>query len=272
MGSPNILIPQLVLASLAIDAVVLYSIPAQADWPSLWAAVLSGLAGGQVNLATLWATLGRRRLPWRLAALAVVLAGWSAAFHAGSPIRVYPSTALWFFHFLVQMAMLSVILLAARLFGARLTHEKEPLDANRDDRRQFTLRHLFGWLTATAIALSALRATFAAAAFGVAAFQWTGILLFGSLISLLGMIAFCTVLDARSATRRLESVLVAALIVLAIESFAVSFQVLGGRFLVASLVYQGSAMLYCFLAAIILREAGIRVIWPPTEVTKGHKR
>ena len=267
MGSPKILIPQLIVASLAVDAVVLYSTPTQADWPSLWAAVLVGLAGGQVNLATLWATLGRGRLPWRLVALAVVLAGWSAAFHAGSPIRVYPSSALWFFHFLVQAAMLAAILLGARLFGTRLIHETESFGANRDRRRQFTLRRLFGWLTATAIALSALRATFATAAFGVAAFQWAGILLFGAVISLLGMIAFCTVLDTRDAIRRLESVLVAGLIILAIGFFAITFRVLGGRFLVAGLVYQGSAMLYCFLAAIILREAGIRVAWPPPKNT-----
>ncbi len=265
MGSPKILIPQLIVASLALDAVALYSTPAQANWPSLWAAILLGLAGGQVNLATLWASLGRGRLPWRLAALAVVLAGWSAALHAGSPIRVYPSPALWFFHFLVQMAVLSAILLAARLFGARLIHEKEPLDADRDDRRQFTLRRLFGWLTATAIALSALRATFATAAFGAAALQWAGTLLFGAVVSLLGMIAFCAVLDTRDTSRRLESVMVAGLIILAIGFFAMTFAAWRGDAVKASLVYQGGAMLYCLLAAMTLREAKIRIIWPPTK-------
>lgn len=271
MGSPKILIPQLIVASLAVDAVVLYSMPRQADWPSLWAAILLGLAGGQVNLATLWASLGRGRLPWRLAALAVVLGGWSAALHSGSPIRVYSSPALWFSHFLVQAAMLAAILLGARLFGARLIHEKTPLDANRDGRRQFTLRHLFGWLTATAIALSAFRATFEPVAFNVAGFQWAGIFLFGAVVSLLGIIAFCTILDTRDTIRRLESVLVAGLVLLAIGFFMTTFVAWEGDFLVAVLVYQSSAMLYCFLAAIILREAGIRVVWPPAKVTQPRK-
>jgi len=250
----------LIVASLAVDLVLLaWLVERSTKWPDLFVAATLGLAGGQINLATLWSILGCRHLPWRIATLFVVPLAWAFAITASAPeiLRDYDRVAVWGVHFLTQSALLVAILVLVRLSGATLLAGS--IAPPERPRRQFSLRYLFAWLTSTAIAMSALKTTFDHANLAETAFDWRGILSLGFVSSTLGLSSIWIVLDTRSRSNKLAAtwvttvpaVLVAVVTMLAVDKHK----------LLAVLLICIIAGLYSAIAWHVLSVAGFRLVW-----------
>ncbi len=265
MHANRILLYLLILTSLVLDLVLVVSLSDSSEWPHIFVAGLLGLAAGQINLATLGGVLGNRHLPWRVTVLLVVPLGWSFAIVVSAPqiLPGYGTAATWGVHFLTQTALLASILFLIRMRGACLPLGDLQPSNGRGRRLQFTLRYLFAWLTATAVALSALKTTFEHTKFAETRFQWDAILILGFVNAALGLIAAWIVLDTRAVFRRLAATMITALPAAAVIAYTI-FLIGDLEHLVAVLVLWFFAALYSALAVIVLRVAGFRITWPTT--------
>lgn len=262
MRENRILVPFLVLATVAVDAAVLCQSPAARPWPGAYAAVLLGMACGQVNLATIWAVLGRRMLAWRLAALVTVPIGWSFAIALAADFRGvagYTTAGTWAVHLLVQAGLLATVLLAVRLSGARLSPGRSAGAGRRGRPHQFTLGRLFGWMTASAIALSALKSAFGVSQPPNAAFDWRGILVLGAVSAAIGLGLVWGLLDTRPMFARWAAALVSA--VPAAWAIGYAACVADGSRLRAILLLWLVVAIYSSVAMGVLRIAGYRAEW-----------
>ncbi|MHB8899240.1 MAG: hypothetical protein ACYC6Y_10885 [Thermoguttaceae bacterium] len=262
MPPTRLLVSLLILASLALDLVLLALLPGRNPWPDLFVAALLGVAGGQVNLATAWSVLGYRHLPARLAGAVLVPVGWALAIAVTSStvLLQYRTAAAWAVHFLTHTAVLGALLLLFRLSGARLLEASFTAGAGPVRRFQFTLRYLFAWLTATALVLSALRTTFENVHLARITLDWTAILVLAFVNTMLGLASLWLIGD----TRRL-----AARIVAASATALPAGCVVGGVLLVADPDRYLSLGLLWFVAGaysavgwLVLRVAGVRLLWP----------
>ena len=253
----------LIVASLATDLVLLsWLVERRTQWPDLLVASALGLAAGQINLATLWGILGYRHLPWRAAVLIVVPLAWAFAMAASAPDMLtdydYDRVATWGVHFLAQSSVLTSILILVRLGGAVLVSES--LDfSDKPIRRQFALRYLFAWLTASAFVLSALKTTFDHANLAVNAFDWSGILILGFVNSTVGLSPLWLILDTRSRPRRLAATWVTAMPVVLIT--VATLLVFDRNRLLAVFLMWIVAGLYSAMAWHVLSVAGFRLTW-----------
>jgi hypothetical protein len=263
MHANRILLPLLILTSLTVDLVLVGWLSQHSVWPDTSLAVILGLAAGQINLATLWGVLGHQHVPWRIAALLVVPLGWSWAIVASAPhvLVGYGTAAAWGAHFLTQTALLASILTPIRLAGARMMSE-ELAPSDRPARRlQFTLRYLFAWLTATAVALSALKATFQDVKVAQVALPWDHVLGLCFVSAMLGLTCVWLVLDTRDLSTRLKTALVTAL--------PAACAAIGGSFflatdpnrLFAAILLWLVAGFYSAMALLVLGVAGFRLVW-----------
>ncbi len=261
MRSSTILLPLLIITSLAVDLALVGSLAAEAKWPALSVAVVLGLAAGQINLVTLWGVLGSGHLPWRITALLVVPIGWGFALAASAPnIKSgYDVVAKWEVHFLTQTVLLASILVLIRLSGAVLRLGDLATDLPLR-RMQFTLRYLFAWLTSTAISLSVLKTTFDHARLKETDFEWDRIVILGLVGGMIGLAAVWLILDTRDRSRKLAATFVTALPVVTVVG-AMVFLVANERQLVAVFQLWSVAGLYSAIAWVVLRVAGIRLVW-----------
>jgi hypothetical protein len=261
MHANRILLYPLIVASVAVDLVFL-DLAQGSYWPDTLVAVLLGLAGGQINLATLWGVLGYRHLPWRVAGLIVVPIAWSFAVFGYAPEMLpgYQAVVTWVVHFLTHTALLASILFLVRLFGARLIHgDLLPQDA-AGNPLQFTLRYMLAWITATAIVLSALKTTFEHTTIAETRFPWDAILILGFVNAMLGLASVWIFLDTRQQSRRRVASLVTLLPTVCVV-VCLSFLAEPDRLLAVLLLWLvvGS---YSAIALIVLHTAGLRLAWP----------
>ncbi len=164
MRSSRLLIGLLVLASVAVDAMVLMSVGIQRWVPPVWPhptlGLLFALAFSQVSLVAIWLGLGRRPSPWRLICLVLTVVAWSGALpwvlRDGPPFHTPTPWAIM----LLGLGLLVVIGVAiARALGATLVEIDAPADPRVDGlgRRQFSLGYLLAWMTAVPIVLGTLQ-------------------------------------------------------------------------------------------------------------------
>jgi len=265
MNANRILIPLLIVATLTYDLVLVGSLTERSRWPDVLLAVLMGLAGGQVNLATFWGVLGYRHLPWRIAIPLIVPIAWGLAFflYAGQVSPAYKAAAGWAVHLLTQTAMLASILFVVRLCGARLLHT-DLASSDRPLRLQFTLRTLFAWLTATAITLSLLKTAFENTKIAEIYFRWDQIVILGFVNTMLGLTCAWLVLDTRGLKKRLMTVLLTggpAACVVGFISVALGISWSNNDRLVAVLALWFVSAFYSGVALVVLRVAGFRLVW-----------
>ena len=260
MHANRILLFPLILASLALDLAVIRSLSEQTVWPNLLVAVTLGLAGGQVNVATFWAVLGCHHLPWRIATAFVVPISWSFALVVSAPkiLAGYDAASMWGVHFLTQTALLASILVVTRLFGARLA-TTDFAASDRPTSRQFSIRYLFAWLTATAITLSLLKTIFENADVSQARLLWPGALTvaFGSVM--LGLTCMWLVCDSSRRPRRYLAAFFTALPVGGLTAFLLAS--FGNNRLAAVLLLWFAASAYTAVALVVLRVAGFQIVW-----------
>lgn len=264
MHANRILLPMLIVASLAIDLAFVASLPGRSvRWPDVFVAVTLGLAGGQINLATLWGVLGYRHLPSRLAVLVVVPFGWGFAMAASAPEILpdldYDQVATWGVHFLTQTALLASILILVRLRGAVLLAPGLATGDQALPRGQFTLWTLFAWLTATAVVLSALKTTFDHAKLATTTFEWSHILILGFVGAMIGLASFWLILDTSSRSRRIAATWATAIPV--VISFAVMALMVRSDLFVTVFLLWLVAGLYSGIAWFVLRVAGCQLVW-----------
>ncbi len=117
---------------------------------------LCAVAPSHGSLLALWAALAGRATPWRfvIAFIAGLLWMWVMLLCDAD------GAVLWGCVGIIQMVVLSVLLMAARLFGAELAgtlDDDVPLTVEVDRPWvQFSLRSVFSWTTAVAVLLSTL--------------------------------------------------------------------------------------------------------------------
>ncbi len=164
MQASRLLIALLLLATVLVDLVMLSVVGMMGGWFLVWPhpmlAVLFSLAFGQVSVAAVWAGLSGTVLPWRLAGLVGVVTLWSVALAselAGHPMDQQDHE--WTVLFLAQVLPTLSIFLIIRARGGRLLDRRATETEPQERRWQFSLLHLFVWLTATAVALGLLRCT-----------------------------------------------------------------------------------------------------------------
>ena len=156
MKQARLLISLLLLATLSVDLAVLVLVSVdESDWPELLVAVLFALAFSQVSLASIWVALGRLSAPWRLTGAFLVVAAWSVALSYN--LLAYWDTIEWMAMLLIQALVILGPMLVLRASGVSCVRatEESPATEGQDDhgKRQFSLRYLFAWITATAIVL-----------------------------------------------------------------------------------------------------------------------
>ncbi len=263
MHADRLLVPLLVLATLAIDLAFVNLLADDTVWPATMAAVIMGLAAGQINLATLWGVLGAGCLPWRLAVLLVVPVGWGVVIARSAP-RIqagYDLAAVWGVHLLTQTVLLVSILALVRLCGAVLMPANQrPVPDTGPLRRQFTVRYLFAWLTSTAIAMSVLKTAFDRARLDGFDFHWIEIVILNLVGAMIGLACVWLTVDSRGRKARLAATLVTALPAAPVVA-AMPLLVHSAAVLKAVLLLWLVAALYSALACIVLRMAGLRLIW-----------
>jgi len=163
MRHPPLLIALLILASILVD-VVLATVGLDGDAVVV---VLYPLATSQVNLVAAWVAFGTRPLPLRLVGIILAVGFWSAtgglAFGEGSGAGIASHMIRWGTGMLVQGSVLLAALSIVRAAGVTLverTASQTLEETTRGSLRpQFSLRHLFGWMTATAVVLGVTKYT-----------------------------------------------------------------------------------------------------------------
>lgn len=264
MRANRILIPLLILATLTYDLVLVSCLTERHRWPDPLVAGLLGLAAGQVTLATLWGVLGRDHLPWRIAVPLSVPLAWGLAIllAQGKVIPAYRAPVEVAVRLLIQSALLTLIFLLIRWHGARLLPVDPTFRTRSLRRRQFSLRYLFAWLTATAITLGLLKTLFQHAKIAELFQRWGKHLILDFVGVTLGLICVWLILDERGRKARLLTALVTGLpaaCIVGLASWSSRFPALLTLWLAA-----GS---YSAVAFVVLRIAGFRLTWGPQEKT-----
>jgi hypothetical protein len=153
----RLLVWLLVVGSLLVDmAVVAWSRVSGASGPTT-ELLLVPLVFSQIGLLSVWAVLGRPALPWRLLSL-VCHSAFCGVFVSQTVSSTQRDVVTRVIVLCVFVAV--VVLLAtgvARWFGLRARWCFEDVRQPPRQRLQFTIRYLFAWLTATAIALGVLK-------------------------------------------------------------------------------------------------------------------
>jgi hypothetical protein len=164
MQASRLLILLLLLAAVLVDLVMLSAVGSYGagffQWPHPILAVLFSLAFSQVSMAAIWAGSSYTSVPWRLAGLVGVVTLWSVAlaWTAVGGVAGYGKDD-WSVLLLGHAFFILWILTFVRAKGVRLAHCLKRSAEPEENRWQFSLGHLFAWLTATAIALGLLRYT-----------------------------------------------------------------------------------------------------------------
>ena len=164
MRGSRLLIGLLVLATVAVDGVVLVSVGIQRWVPPVWPhptlGLLFALAFSQVSLMAIWLGLGQRPSPWRLVGMVLTVAAWSGALpwvlRSGPPFHTATPWAIM----LLGLGLLIAIGVAiARTLGVRLVEIDAPAEPSGDGLgpRQFSLGYLLAWMTAVPVVLGTLQ-------------------------------------------------------------------------------------------------------------------
>lgn len=136
------IIPVLLLTNVAAAALGLWLTESRrSSWPIIYGVI--GLLIAQGSLMGISVGLARKGTPWRVIVAIVALSGWIWCVGHSGLGGVLAIAAVW-------MTLVSLI---ARLLGISITHADDV--AARELRLQYSLRSLFGWTTAAAVALSA---------------------------------------------------------------------------------------------------------------------
>ena len=162
MQASRLLMFLLLLAAVLVDLVMLSAVGSFAGgffhWPHPLLAVLFSLAFSQVSMAAVWAGLSNTSLPWRLAGLVGVVTVWSVALARDANVGGYGRND-WGVLLLGHALFILSILLVVRARGGRLANRLKTKVEPEERRWQFSLGHLFAWLTATSVSLGLLRYT-----------------------------------------------------------------------------------------------------------------
>lgn len=170
MRSRGPLIGLLVLATVAVDLVVLVELAARDGnidrAPGLLLlGMLYALMFSQGSLLAIWVGLARRPAPWPLATTIVAGLTWAVSMgilcSQTDPVPVEFLAVMT----LIQMAAVIVPLWIVRLVGARLVAAPDHRPGGRtgpDRPGQFSIGYLLGWMTAGAIVLGLVRWTLSA--------------------------------------------------------------------------------------------------------------
>jgi hypothetical protein len=150
MRSRRVLIGLFLLATVLVDLAVLCVAGPSGE---IRAALL---ATSQSALMGIWLALGKTAGPWRLLGAVLFAVAWSCA--AVRPLDIYQYISVAALLFLVLPTLGSAIpLLVARMTGLRVV---DPTTESPDQGPavfQFSLGLVLGWITVTAITLSALK-------------------------------------------------------------------------------------------------------------------
>ncbi|MBN2477388.1 MAG: hypothetical protein JXB62_22475 [Pirellulales bacterium] len=174
MRPSGTLIVLLVVATVTVDAAGLSAVVtgpwAAPHWPHAALGLLIALSLSQVGLAAIWAGLSRQPIAWRLASMVLVVALWGFSLAVILPgDSVIPRTA-WTPMLLGHALMVFVPLWISRACVATAAEMAGSADSagtgNADsagrgavDRSawQFSLRHMFTWITAVAVILGMIQ-------------------------------------------------------------------------------------------------------------------
>ena len=156
MRRDRLLIGLFLLATLLVDLVV-RSLPVKVPGESNSQIVLLALYFSQVSLVAIWLGLGRTPAHTRIATAFLVLVAWSypSILSSSLQMRLYVDFSA------DLAATVAIPLLVARLFGLQLTRLGFPAAATSASsglrRWQFSIRYLFGLMTALAVILGVLQ-------------------------------------------------------------------------------------------------------------------
>ena len=216
----TLIILLLLLAAVLVDLVMLSAVSSVAggllQWPHPLLAVLFSLAFSQVSMAAVWAGLADTSLPWRLAGLVGVATVWSVALarEVAEAVSGY-GRDVWTLHLLAHAFFILLILLAVRARGGRLTNRLKTNAEPQRHRWQFSLGHLFAWLTATAVSLGLLRYT-VGFDWPIASHDWYETLVFCLCNAVLSLATLWVVLGGKPLVSRVVVLCLAAVAVLSI--------------------------------------------------------
>jgi len=240
----------LLLASVLVDCVVLTIVGLDRWFPFQWShpmlGVLFSLAFSQVSLTAIWAALGQKSAPWRLALAVLVLTGWSLALSATLPnvLRGYTATD-WVAMLLSLTLVVLVPLSIARAVGLRMAESGE-LDAlgSRNARRQrwqFSLGYLFAWTTAVAVVLGMFQYTVRIELLPVGRLPWIKIAVMGVSYGALAPPTLWAVLGTRCRILRIVMLCLATGAILGLY-----------RLLATDFEHQAALSLICLLDVLLL--------------------
>ena len=153
MRHARVLIALLLLATVLVDCAILGSVATMTKgMPPDWVIdVVLALALSQVSLAGIWAGLGKKSTPWRLAAAVLLPVLWSRALQK---VTRENAVAAWLALTLTPALLVVAVLFIARRVGVRLVRGAEGARIETSGQGlQFSLRDLFAWTTATAVVL-----------------------------------------------------------------------------------------------------------------------
>ena len=222
MQASRLLIFLLLAAVVLVDLVMLSAVGSAGGgffrWPHPLLAVLFSLAFSQVSMGAIWAGLSDTSLPWRLAGLVGVATVWSVAL-AWEPVdAVGYGRDDWSVLLLGHALFILLILLAIRAEGGRLANCLKTNAQPEERRWQFSLGHLFAWLTATAVSLGLLRYTIDFDS-PIAGRYWPEILVFGLCNAVVTLAALWAVLGGKRMVSRVVVLCLAAGGVLSLPLF-----------------------------------------------------
>ena len=212
MQASRLLMFLLLLAAVLVDLVMLSAVGSFAGgffhWPHPLLAVLFSLAFSQVSMAAVWAGLSNTSLPWRLAGLVGVVTVWSVALARDANVGGYGRND-WGVLLLGHALFILSILLVVRARGGRLANRLKTKVEPEERRWQFSLGHLFAWLTATAVSLGLLRYTIDFDS-PIAGRYWPEILVFGLCNAVVTLAALWAVLGGKRMVSRVVVLCLAA--------------------------------------------------------------
>jgi len=213
----------------------------------------------QVSLVSIWAALGRTSTPWRLTGAFLIVAAWSIILSHTS-VTCINFTSEWMVMLLIQAFAILGPMLVLRASGvcyARATEDSSATD--REDgyhKRQFSIRYLFSWITATAIVLGVAQYCTGQGILHLDFIAWLGCIAFAATNVIIGCSSLWIALGTRWPIRRM---ILLAMSVLAILFGPVSFS---GGFDESSISLSsvlGLELLLMLASLWVIRAAGYRV-------------
>jgi hypothetical protein len=157
MNLRGTLVVLVLLATVLVDLVAVVALaetsPDIVRWPHPILGLFEGLPFSQVSLAGAWVGLSRRPVPWPPTIAFVAVLVWSRTLGELEPRLLGPDAVPGWVTLLALQALLVIgAIWLAQLVRPQITPQRRGPGHDRG-RVQFSIRYLFGWMTALALVL-----------------------------------------------------------------------------------------------------------------------